>query len=230
MAVQKVLILEPFDIFRNELKKELMKDYCICDCATAQEASRLLQTHCFDALFINLRLEGMDGLMLMEQYRPFLPPVIITVAPGYSLQLEQRLIDLGVSYPVLTGVSIGAAARHLRRFLENANVQIHASRQEIVATHLRILGVSHLGGFEDLRVGVPIFAQDPDMSLTKEFYPAVAALRGRNNWQQVEKAIRAVKETAYENRNEAVWQEYFADTAACPKNRDFIARLAEFVR
>jgi len=45
----------------------------------------------------------------------------------------------------------------------------------------------------------------------------------------VEKAIRAAKEAAYENRNDTVWKEYFPDTSECPKNRDFIARLAEFV-
>ena len=129
----------------------------------------------------------------------------------------------------LSGCPVRSIAHHMRNAIENADRQMLSTPQNIVSTHLRILGVPHQGGFDDLRVGTPLFAQAPDMSMTKEFYPAVAKLRGRENWQQVEKAIRAVKETAYANRNDAIWKEYFPDTSQCPKNKDFIARLAEFV-
>lgn len=227
--MQKILIVEPCDSFRSELKKELQKNYCISHCAGAEEAMGLLATLHPAGLFLNLRLEGMDGLHFLEEMQDYLPPVIITMAPSYSPQAEQKLLDLGVTYPLRSGCPVRAAARHMDNFLRRSDLLVPVTAQQTISTHLRILGVPRQGGFDDLRVGTPLFAQDPAMSMTKEFYPAVAALRGRDNWQQVEKAIRAAKETAYANRNDAVWQQYFPDTSHCPKNKDFIARLAEFV-
>lgn len=227
--MQKILIIAPSNVFRSELEKDLGKDHDVLSCSGGEEGMSLLRQHRPDGLFIHLRLEGIDGLSFLEQAKEILPPVIITLAPSYSPWLEQQLLDLNVAYPLITGISVTAAARHMRSFLESADARVPTTAQETVSTHLRILGVPHQGGFDDLRVGTPLFAQDPTQSMTKEFYPAVAALRGRNNWKQVEKAIRAVKEAAYEKRNDEVWQEYFPDTSKCPKNRDFIARLAEFV-
>jgi len=224
-----VLIIEPSDVFRAELEKDLQKDCCVFTCCDAEEGTRLLQEVRPDGLFLNLRLEGMDGLYFLEEVKDLLPRVIITMAPSYSPYAEQKLLDLGVVYPLRTGCPVRAAARHMRDFLACSETLVPSSAQQTVSRHLRILGVPHHGGFDDLRVGTPLFAQDPGMSMTKEFYPAVAELRGRDNWKQVEKAIRTVKETAYENRNDTVWQAYFPDTSECPKNKDFIARLAEFV-
>ena len=227
--MQKILIIAPANAFRSELEKDLEKDHCVYSCSDGEEGMALLRQHRPDGLFIQLRLEGIDGLYFLKQMRDILPPVILTLAPSYSPYLEQQLLDLNVAYPLITGISVAATARHMRSFLESADVRVPATAQETVSTHLRILGVPHHGGFDDLRVGAPLFAQDPGQSMTKEFYPAVAALRGRDNWKQVEKAIRAAKEAAYEKRNDDIWKEYFPDTSECPKNRDFIARLAEFV-
>ena len=227
--MKTILIIEPSDFFRTELEKELQKEYCVYSCADGETGFQLLQRVHPEGLFINLRLQGIDGLYVLEHMGSDRPDVIITHASSYDACVEQRLLDLGVNYPLITGCSVRIAAHHMRDFLENAAVRVPATKQETVSTHLRILGVPRHGGFEDLRVGTPLFAQDPEQSMTKEFYPAVAALRGRDNWQQVEKAIRTAKETAYENRNDAIWREYFPDTSECPKNKDFIARLAEFV-
>ncbi|MBR4291381.1 MAG: response regulator [Oscillospiraceae bacterium] len=227
--MKTILIIEPSDPFRTGLETDLQKDCRVYSCADAETGMQLLQECRPDGLFINLRLQGMDGLYFLEHMDAHHPTVIITLAAAYSPCIEQRLLDLGVAYPLMTGCSVRTAAHHMRRLLEREDSRILPSKQDTVSTHLRILGVPRNGGFDDLRVGTPIFAQDPGMSMTKEFYPAVAELRGRDNWQQVEKAIRSAKEAAYKNRNDVVWKEYFSDTSECPKNRDFIARLAEFV-
>ena len=227
--MKSILIVEPSDVVRGELEAALQKDYRICACASGEEAEDLFMCCQPEGLLINLRLPGMDGLYFLEQHEQYLPSVIITLAASYSPPLEQRLVDLGVTHMLVTCCPLRIVAHHMRHFLEHADTPFPATKQQTVSAHLRILGVPHLGGFDDLRIGTPIFAQDPSMSMTKEFYPAVATLRGRENWQQVEKAIRAAKEAAYENRNDTVWKQYFSDTSHCPKNRDFIARLAELI-
>lgn len=227
--MQTVLIVGAKDAFHDELEKELQKDFCTYRCESAEEGMILLQLHHPDGLFLSLRLPGADGLYFLEKMYGSLPPVVITLSASYSCFVEQRLLDLGVAYALSSTCPVRIAARHMRYFLNNQQERSPAFAQQTVANHLHILGVPHQGGFEDLRVGTPLFAQDPGMSMTKEFYPAVAVLRGRENWQQVEKAIRTVKEAAYANRDDEVWKEYFADTSKCPRNKDFIARLAEFV-
>lgn len=227
--MKSVLIVEPSHLLRTALEVELQKDYCVYTCENAGEAEFLLRIHRPEGLFLNLRLAGMDGIYFLELTRDCCPATILTIAPAYSPQAEQRLLDLGVAYLLRSGCPVPAIAHHMREFMELADRQARPNPQDTVSTHLRILGVPHQGGFDDLRIGTPLFAQAPDMSMTKEFYPAVAKLRGRENWKQVEKAIRTVKEVAYENRNDAVWKEYFPDTSHCPRNKDFIAKLAEFV-
>lgn len=229
MDMQTILIVEPFDIIRRELELELQKNYRVFSCARGDEGLQLLREHHPDGLIINLRLQGIDGLCFLEHMEDARPSVILTIAASYSPYLEQRLLDLAVDYPIRSGCPVRAIARHMRSFLEAHELPVPPSAQETVSAHLRILGVPHQGGFDDLRVGVPLYAQDPTQGMIKEFYPAVATLRGRDNWKQVEKAIWRVKMQAYENRNDAVWCEYFSDTSTCPKNREFIARLAEFV-
>ena len=227
--MQSILIAEPFDLFRSELEKELNKDYIVYSCATGEEGMRLLREYRPDGLFLNMRLSDTDGLFFLQQVCAYLPSVILTVAPTYSAQLEQHLLDLGVFYLLISGCSVRIAAHHIRFFLENAHVRVPVTARETAVTHLRVLGIPHQSGYDDLRVGIPLFAQDLNQSMTKEFYPAVAVLAGRENWKQVEKAIRTVKLAAYRNRNDTVWKEYFSDTSKCPTNRDFLTRLAEFI-
>lgn len=227
--MKSILIVEPSDILRSELEAEFQKDFRVFSCTNASEAELLLRIHRPEGLFINLRLPGIDGLYFLELTKDCRPCSIITIAASYSPYAEQRLLDLEVAYPLLLGCPVYAIARHMRDAIENAACQSSPTAQDTVSAHLQILGVPPQGGFDDLRVGTPLFAQAPDMSMTKEFYPAVAKLRGRENWQQVEKAIRTAKEAAYENRDDAVWKTYFSDTSHCPRNKDFIAKLAEFV-
>lgn len=227
--MKTIVIIEPSDFFRSELEKDLQKDYLVYSCADGEEGLQLIHTHHPDGLFINLRLRGFDGLYVLEHMEPHRPAVITTHATTYSPAVEQKLLDLRVDFPFVTGCAVRSVAHRLRDFMEHTDARVPVTKQETVSTHLRILGVPRQGGFDDLRVGTPLFAQDPEQSMTKEFYPAVAALRGRSNWKQVEKSIRAAKEAAYENRNDAVWKEYFPDTSRCPTNKSFIARLAEFV-
>lgn len=228
--VQSILIIDPSDAFRIELEKELKKDYCVYSCATADDGLKILQEHRPDALVINLFLHGTDGLYFLESSKDYLPGSILTLSPIYPPYSLQRLKDLGVSYPLLSTCPVRIAAHRIRDILNSSGASMPPDAQDVTAAHLNILGIPHSAGYEDLRVGVPLFAQDPAQGMIKEFYPAAATLRGRNSWNLVERSIRDAKEQAYEKRNDAVWKEYFPDTSHCPKNKQFIARLAEFLK
>lgn len=228
--MQSILIVEPSDALRTELEKELQKDYQIISCSRGDEGLLLISTHHPDGLILNLMLQGIDGLALLESLESPQPKVILTLSAIYPPQVLQKLLDLGVNYTILIGCPVRTIAHHMHFFMESKDTVAPPSAKEIIAGHLRRINAPHWGGYDDLRVGVPLFSQDSNQSMTKEFYPAVAALRGRDNWQQVEKAIRDVKEHAYAHRKDDIWKEYFPDTSQCPTNREFIARLAEFIK
>jgi hypothetical protein len=99
----------------------------------------------------------------------------------------------------------------------------------VAAAHLQHLGISRKhDGFIQLRMGIPLFAQDPAQRLEKELYAAISTLLGNNTPKQIERTIRSCLKVAWQQRNEAIWQSYFPDCTKCPSNKAFIARLAEF--
>ena len=227
--MQSILILDSSESFRDEIGKELQKDFQIFSCATPEEAFALLETHRPDGLIVNMLLCGMDGLTFLERIPGPLPRGILVRAPNFSDYTLQRLEDLGVGFPVLSICSIRIAAHRMRDIMKRIETKKAASLQDAISYHLERLQLPHLSGHDDVRLGIPVFMQDLNQSMTKEFYPAVAALRGRPNWQQSEEAIRKVKEKAYDNRNEVIWQEYFGDIDGCPQNRQFMAGLVKCI-
>ncbi len=227
--MQSILIVEPSDVLRNALINELQKDYQIYSCTLGSEGLSLISAHSPDGLILNLLTDDIDGLYFLECMENR-PKVMITLSAVYPAYVLQRLLDLGVNYSLIIGCPVRAIAHHMRFFLENMPAVIPPTAQEITTLHLNRINVPHWGGYDDLRLAVPLYSQDPEQSMVKELYPAVAALRNRNSWQQVEKAIRDVKEYAYTHRNDDVWREYFPDTSRCPTNKEFIARLADFIQ
>lgn len=222
--METVLILAPEGAQRSALEGALGAHFRVRAAASCEEGAALLWAAQPAALVIALDPEG---LYFLEGLQGLLPEVVMALGEDLPPALAQRLHDLGVCYCLKWGCGADVAAAHLRGFL-GQRVQ-RPDAQEQTAAHLRRLGVPPGGGFEDLRVGAPLFRQDVNGRMGKEFYPAVAALRGRENWRQVEKAIRDARQYAYRHRNEAVWRLYFPDTSRCPRNREFIARLAELL-
>lgn len=221
-----VLIAAPAGNYRSGMEQALAMDFSVAHCGCMEEAALYLWQYQPQALLLDLQMR--DALYLLEHLEGLLPPVILTVSDRDCPETARKLPELGVTFSLPRSCGGNAVRCHLHAFLDQ--LEEAASPQKITAMHLQILGFSPSGGFQDLRLGAPLFAQDPTMPMNKVFYPAVAALRGRANWQQVEKAIRDAKKTAYRNRDDAIWQRYFPDTSRCPRNREFIARLAEFLR
>ena len=228
--MQTILILDASEVFRAEIEKELQKDFQTFSCATPDEAFCYLSEHTPDGLIVNMMLHGMDGLAFLEQMPLPRPRAMIGRAPAFSPYTLQRLTDLGVSFPELSTCSIQNIAHRLRDILQTIEHKACPDQQQIIISYLEAIRLPHWSGYDDVRLGIPIFAQDPNQSMVKEFYPAVAMLRGRPNWKQSERAIRDVKEEAYKVCDRATWETYFPNADKCPTNKAFISRLAELTK
>ena len=227
--MQSILIVEPSKVLRDALTTELQKHYHVYSCTSGTVGLSLLSAHRPDGLILNLMTDDIDGLYFLE-HLDIQPATIITLSAVYPPHVLQRLLDLGIAYSLIITCPVRAIVHHMRYFMEHRSAAVPPTAQEITAMHLNKLNIPRWVGYDDLRVAVPLYSQDPKQSMVKELYPAVVTLRSRKNWQQVEKAIRDVKEYAYAHRNEQIWREYFPDSSHCPTNREFIARLADFIK
>jgi hypothetical protein len=90
---------------------------------------------------------------------------------------------------------------------------------------------THLDGYQQLCVGIPIFAKNPNMRLSKELYPQIARQFSLPDARTVEHSIRKAVASAWVRKDPAVWAKFFpADPNGeflCPTNKEFIAHIAE---
>lgn len=229
--VQTVLIVEPSEDFRLQLAASFGKHYAILTCSDGIAAMELLRQHRPEILILSLFLPGMDGLYFLEEAGDLRPPVILCTTvqvPNYIMQAAQ---DLGVGYIIRKPCPVRAVVNRVADMLRKQQEQKPDNPQAIIGDHLLRLGyASHLDGFQQLRVGVPLFAQDPHQLLTKELYPAIASLCGITSRKSVEHSIRTATNDAWSRRDEALWKEYFPHHRECPSNKEVLSRLAEFLR
>lgn len=217
-----LLVIEPGE-FSRQIQQDLEKDHEVLLCHNTDTAGVLMASHP-DALVLQLQLEGTDGLTFLEQ-QFWYPPVMLTIAVDYSPYVSQKLHDIGVGYLVRTPCSRTAVTDRLRDMLKDRS-HTHADPQTVAASHLRVLGIpSDHGGGKHLRVGIPLYAQDPEQKLTQELYPAIAKYCGTTGGS-VEHAIRNTIHAAWDRRDPEDWIEYFPRRRRCPSNKVFISTLA----
>lgn len=86
-------------------------------------------------------------------------------------------------------------------------------------------------GFEYLRRAIEMQHARSVRTVTKGIYPLIASIYDTNDsWKAVEQAIRRAIKTAWNERDEEVWNLFFLPRKGrkpkCPSNKEFIARIA----
>jgi hypothetical protein len=95
------------------------------------------------------------------------------------------------------------------------------------------LGIpTKLKGYAQLREAILLIAKNRDQSITKELYPAVAAICG-DTGKNIERSIRTAIEKGWLRRDDRIWQMYFPPgpdgIISRPSNAEFISRLADSI-
>jgi len=222
--MKTVLLVIESEEFGQRVRKELQRDHEVLLCHDTASAAQLMDPQP-DAMVLQLELPGMDGLTFLE-HLPCRPSVILTLAVNYPPYTAQRLYDLGVGHFVRTPCTLAAVADRLRDMLRTQDYS-HDDPQSAAASHLSILGIpSDERGGKHLRIGIPLYAQDPGQKLSMELYPTIAKICGTSTGGAVEHAIREAIQKAWDQREES-WTDYFPHRRRCPSNKVFISTLAE---
>ena len=237
METLKLLIADGNEDFRDALAEALQGQYHVRTCDSGRQALELLRTFRPDVLAMNLILPEIDGITLLEQSRMenILPMVLVTTRYDTDYVLD-TMARLGVAYVMRRPCEIPAAAariRDLSRKLEPPVFSLPDPQTQVPNLLLRLGIPTRLKGYQQARVAILKMAEEPDMAITKELYPAVAEACGGDR-DHVERTIRSAITAAWKKRDEQVWGQYFLPgpdgTVPKPTNGEFITRLAECLR
>lgn len=228
--MRKLLIAARSDDLIAVLKGLFRRDFELSACTNGNTALTLIKNIQPDVLILDLFLPEIDGLDLLRMLHPNVPPAILALTDYTHPHIFQQAVDLGVGSIMAKPFRSEAVYSHVIELLRyTASHPQPSDPQSIAAAHLNVLGLcGKHDGYQQLRLGIPLFRQDPALRLSKELYPAIATLRGEGNAKQIERSIRAAIQAAWDKRNKTLWEQYFPGYTECPTNKQFIARLAEF--
>lgn len=226
--MRKLLIADRSDDQCAVLKRALQKDFEVSTCNDGLTALTLIKGMRPDALVLDLSLPQLDGLTILQELQGYLPPAILATTDCANGYVQRRATELGAGYVMMRPFQPRCIYGHIMNLLEYAGNPA-GQPLSIPAAHLSRLGfnTSH-DGHQQLVVGIPLFAQDPSLRLSKELYPAIISVLGGSSPKAVEHTIRTAIRAAWKKRNSAIWAEYFSDCEKCPNNKKFISRLAQF--
>jgi len=229
--MHKLLIADSSEPFTDALKEAFQNDFIMQVCQDGETALEMLLEFQPDVFILNLMLPFKDGLTVLQE-SAHKPRVILAVCPYVNRYIEQTAVDLGVQYIMLMPTVNALRVRLMDMIATTIAPKEDLSGQAVV--HLHILNfLTHLDGYQQLCVGIPIFSRNPGMRLSKELYPAIAKHFGLPDPRTVEHSIRKAIASAWERKNPVVWAKYFPPkpdgTFSCPTNKEFICHIAELL-
>lgn len=225
MNPRTALIADPSDTFREALTLALSPGFQVMTCTRGDAVPALLASRKPDLLILELSLPGLDGISLLEQL-PERPPVLV-VTDLMNDYVYRALVRLGVEYAIRKPCPVRSVADRAFDLVRTARApQVPQALQD---TLLRLGLPCGRHGFQHLLTGLPMLAQKRDQQLSKELYDTIAAL-DRSTPAAVEKAIRDVIRDGWNSGDRREWNRLFPGLQRCPRNKDFLFRMADLLR
>lgn len=234
MDARKLLIADGTEEFRIALSEALRGAYYVKVCRDGQEALSLLRSFCPDILVLDLMLPGMDGISLLQAAAASgICPMVLATTKFISEYISESIDKLGVEYLMVKPCDIRSTVARIADLSQRIRQPVLAlpDPRSSVSNILVNLGIpTKLRGYTYLREAILMVAKNPEQSITKELYPAVAAICG-DRGSNIERAIRTAIEKGWLKRDDRIWQLYFLPGAdgiiPRPSNAEFIHRLAD---
>lgn len=227
--MRKLLIAETDEALSGVLADLLRRSFDITVCTDGEAAAELIRSLHPDALILDLMLPVKDGFYILEETRDCQPPVVMAICNFCNDYISQTARELGVQYIVRKPCLPRVVVSHLERLMRHVPESDPSDGQSISAGLLLKFQFNPKNdGFRFLKVGIPLYAQDPQQRVCKELYVSIARICGAGSWNQVERSVRSAIEAAWSHHAPA-WAEYFPGAEAAPTGKTFISRLAQIL-
>lgn len=239
MERTKLLIAEGTENFRIALADALRGTYTVQECSDGTQALERMHTFRPDLMILDLMLPGLDGISLLQQaVEADLHPMVLATTRFHNDYVIEAAQNLGVGYIMVKPCEVRATVARLEDLRRRIHPVIPAQpdSKTCISNTLLMLGFpTRLKGYGYLREAILRMAEDPGQSITKELYPAVAAVCRTENSKidrtHVERSIRSAIGVAWKKRDPHLWSMYFPHigdgSSRCPSNGEFISRLAD---
>ena len=232
--MKQVLLVIPSEDLRIGLEELLQRKFHVTSCTNGVTALQILKTQHTDILVLDLELADLDGLCFLAAAGCDLPKHVLALSTVSTNYIHQTAHDLGVDLLLLKPCSIRSILQHVHGLsrMEYSKTEIEHDPQTITSRYLTELGIpQNLAGFKQLKVGIPLYAQDSDQKETKELFPNISKLIGQYTPTQIERSIRVAIQAGTKRGDPKVWRKYFPvddnGTIKPPTSKQFIACLAE---
>ena len=213
MQTHKLLIADSSEELCRALNDLLGQRYHICTCHSGDKALELLRSFSPDLIYIDLMLPQIDGLAVLQTaLQEDIRPAMLVSVGLQSPYIERALSRLQVDYVLKKPCSAKVIAGHIDELAgaaHGAPMKASDLQAEIAGILVQMGFKNNLSGFRYVVSGLPMFAENPQQTVTKELYPAIGKLHGKTG-EQVERAIRNAIELAWQRRDERIWRMYFA--------------------
>jgi len=227
--MRKLLIADSSEDFIVTLQTTLRHEYELSACTDGETALELLNSFHPDILLINLSLPIIDGLLVLQQ-AVYLPNMILARATSITPYEAQCAKDMGVDLILQIPCSVRSIRNHLANLIRMEHIPKLPDPQDVTKQILLDFHLSPIpDGFQQLRVGVPLFLQDRQQLLFKELYPAIAQLCGKDDPRQIDSSIHRTIKAAWKNRDIPYWAKYFPDHTEPPANKEFLNTIADLL-
>lgn len=226
MHRRKVLIADPSEEFQSALIQELEPWFQVACTGRGQEALQLARLWEPDVLVLETCLQGLDGLtVLRELMCQAHQPQVLAFVPTDNPMLLIALENLQVSHAMRKPAPAHKVAERVRE-LAGASGQMTRSQAARILTGLGL--PSGRQGFQHLLTGLPALVEQRDQRLSKELYVTIAR-EDRTSEGGVEKAIRDTIRASWETGDREAWQRCFPGITRCPRNKEFLFRIADLL-
>lgn len=232
MDTQTLLIADSNEDFRLALAEALQGLYHVRCCQSGKEALTILRKERCDILVLDLMLSELDGISLLQAaVEEGINPMVLAATCYINDYILEAANRLGVGYLMRKPCDVQATTARVADLSRRLHAPVRRQdARAFVCAMLLSLGISTKhDGYLYLQEAILRMADAPEQSITKELYPAVAAVCACNG-KLVERSIRSALDVAWKRRESGVWQQYFPSSPKRPTNAEFISRLAESLR
>lgn len=236
MQMHTLLIADGSELFTARLTELLRGSYHIRVCHDGHTALTQLREKKPDAMILDLLLPEMDGISLLhtaaaENIMPHVLGLTMFASP-YVMESAEAL---GVAYLMMKPCEPEAVCARLKDMLRYSRPDpvVQPDARATVSNVLLALRIpTKLRGYVCAREAILYLMRSPGISVTKELYPAVAALC-EGTAAQVERAIRGAIQAGWMLGQTEVWAQFFAKgsdgSVRRPSNAEFLSRIADFL-
>lgn len=232
MKRKTILLADTSAGFCDALSQLLSAEFEVWTCSDGTQALAMLEKRCPDVLVTDLALPGVDGLCLLRTGAAMAKrPALLAITCYQTPFIQEAVAQIGVDYMMLKPCNTNALAERIWDLSHCGGLgTVLPLEHKTLNSILLALGIpAGRKGFTYLEIIIRLYCRDGDRSLTKDLYPTVGRSHGTNG-AAVERTIRSAIETAWLNRDELVWRQYFPvarfGTVAKPTNLTFIATIA----